>query len=73
MKRYFIRDCKGNIVGNLKGYPTYKGAERQAEMRTAKAHKAIWLAFNANEANLDALGDPKSGRLVYEIKLEDAQ
>lgn len=71
MKRYFIRNCKGNIVGNLKGYPTYKGAERQAEMHTAKAHKAIWSAFYENEANLDALGYPKSDRLIYEIKLEE--
>jgi len=26
MKRYFIRNCLNQIVGNSKGYATYKGA-----------------------------------------------
>ncbi len=26
MERYFIRNCLGQLVGNVKGYATYKGA-----------------------------------------------
>lgn len=26
MERYFIRNCLGQVVGNAKGYATYKGA-----------------------------------------------
>lgn len=26
MERYFIRNCLGQVVGNVKGYATYKGA-----------------------------------------------
>lgn len=65
---YFIFDCKGNIVGNPKGYATYKGAARQAEMRTSKAHKQIWAAFYAEQSNLDRFGYPKTSRLIHEIK-----
>lgn len=69
MDKYFIYDCNGVVVGNVKGYPTYRGAERQAEQGTAKAHKAIWEAFYAKEGSLDAHGYPKQDRLIYEIKL----
>lgn len=44
--RYFIRDCKDNIVGNPKGYPTFRGADIQANSVGSKAYEAIWTAYD---------------------------
>lgn len=41
--RYFIRDCEGRIIGNPKGYDTYKGASRQANH--GKANRQAWNAY----------------------------
>ena len=50
--RYFIFDCTGTIVGNPKGYRTFKGANIQANRKGTKAHKAIVEAFyRARAAN----------------------
>lgn len=45
--KYFIRDCNGEIVGNLRGYATFKGAERQTDIIDSKAYKQIYDAFNS--------------------------
>lgn len=71
MKRYFIRNCLNQVVGNPKGYPTHKGADRQANMKTSKAFADIWNTFNVESDKMDAKGVPASGRLIYSIKLED--
>lgn len=73
MERYYIRDCQDNIVGNPKGYATFKGAERQAEMRGkngSAASRAIWKAFYQVEDELIAQGENTNGRPIYSIKLQ---
>ena len=47
--RYFIRDCNGKIVGNVKGYATIKGATTQQNKRGSKAYNAIWKAYDENK------------------------
>lgn len=68
--KYFIRDAKGNIAGNPKGYPTYKGAERQLNMVGSKAYNQVWNVFNEVSDQMDAQGVPASGRLISSIKRE---
>lgn len=38
---YFIFDCFGNIVGNSRGYRTYKGARVQMNKPNSSAQVAI--------------------------------
>lgn len=45
MKLYFILDCKGNIVGNPKGYRTIRGAIREQDKKGSKAYQSIWRAY----------------------------
>ena len=45
-QRFFIRDCTDTIVGNPKGYPTFKGANIQANKPGSKAYNAIWAAYD---------------------------
>lgn len=71
MKRYFIRDCLNQIVGNPKGYLTHKGAERQCNMTSSKVFGQIWNTFNTESDKQDAQGVPASGRLIYSIKIEE--
>lgn len=68
---YFIYDCFNNVVGNPNGYPTFKGANRQANMRTSKAFKAIWDSFHIQNEALDAAGEPQYDRRIYSIKLKE--
>lgn len=70
MSRYFIRDALNNLAGNTKGYPTYKGAERQCNMIGSKAFNQIWNVFNEKSDRMDAEGEPASGRIIYSIRLE---
>ena len=70
MERYFIRNCLGEVVGNVKGYATYKGAERQCNMTSSKVFANIWNVFNDESDKMDKQGLPASGRLIYNIKLE---
>jgi hypothetical protein len=52
MKTYFIYDCASQIVGNPKGYPTYRGASQQAFSTKSKAYAEIRSAYeNARLAN----------------------
>lgn len=37
MERYFIRNCLGQVVGNVKGYATYKGANMIFNRRQMQA------------------------------------
>jgi hypothetical protein len=45
--RYFIKDCNGTIVGNPKGYNTFRGAQNQQNSHKSKTRQAIWEAFDA--------------------------
>lgn len=46
---YFIYDCNGKVVGNPKGYATFKGAERQQNYPYSKAYCSIWEAYDNRE------------------------
>jgi hypothetical protein len=39
---YFIRDCNDQIVGNPKGYRTFRGANQQANSRFSKINRELW-------------------------------
>ena len=58
---FFIKDCNGTIVGNVKGYSTMRGATHQANGFKCKAYKQIWAAYDARK-----LVDP-SNNLVSAI------
>ncbi len=68
---YFIYDCNDNIVGNPKGYRTFRGADQQANMHKSKAFKTIWENFNQKCTEMDAQGVPAGGRLIYSIRKDD--
>jgi hypothetical protein len=56
---YFIFDCNDNVVGNPKGYATFRGAASQEANPRSPARRAIWAAFDAREAAEIAAGVPK--------------
>lgn len=64
-KRFFIWDCNGNVAGNPNGYPTFRGAQTQAESRKSKAYNQIKAAYDASEKQNASID------LVYKIKLEE--
>jgi hypothetical protein len=70
--RFFIRDCNDQIVGNLKGYTTMRGAEGQTSPRRP-AGRAIWAAVDARKAAEEAAGTPRGmrGTRICSIKLKD--
>ena len=41
---YFIYDCNGSVIGNSKGYRTFRGAERQQNFNL---RSIIWNTFDA--------------------------
>ena len=45
--KYFIYNCVGDVVGNPKGYPTYRGASQQAFSTKTKAYAEIRAAYDA--------------------------
>ena len=59
---FFIYDCNGAIVGNPKGYPTFKGAHIQAHKRNAPAYRAIWAAYDARAVSYDNNRTPLENR-----------
>lgn len=61
---YFIFDCFGNIVGNPRGYRTYKGARIQANTPNSTARKAILDSY-AKQTLRDG------NNLVSQIRLID--
>lgn len=50
---YFIYDCNNQIVGNPKGYSTFKGAEQQQNSTYGKAYREIWEAYYKKVDNAD--------------------
>ena len=71
--RYFIYDCNEKIVGNPKGYRTFRGAEREYNRRGSPAYRAIWASYYAKQAEYFASGVaiPKD-RFISAIRLADA-
>lgn len=41
---FYIYDCTGSLVGNPKGYKTFRGAANQTQGR-AKVCREIWARF----------------------------
>ena len=64
MERYFIRNCLGEVVGNVKGYATYKGAS----MIFNRQKMQVALIDLAHERGV--VGVIKGGVLIGSIKLE---
>jgi hypothetical protein len=42
--KFFILDCNSNIIGNPKGYNTFRGANQQANGKS-KISQQIWETF----------------------------
>ena len=45
MDRFFILDCNGQIVGNVAGYQTIRGAIREERRKGSPAWHALWDAY----------------------------
>lgn len=66
--RYYIHDKSGNVVGNPKGYNTFKGAKQQQNKPGSPAHKSIWNEFYKHE---EMHGKNHSNNLISSIKLHE--
>ena len=62
---FFIYNCKGDIVGNPKGYKTHKGAERQCTMQGRIRSEIFSAFFNKT------FGENPHMTLLYSIKWRD--
>lgn len=63
---YFIYNCKGEVVGNPKGYRTHRGASQQANSWRSKTYKAIWDCFFENKKT-----NPEN-KIIHAIKWNEA-
>lgn len=63
--KYFIFDCNGRVVGNPKGYATFRGADQQQNQRGSSAYNAIWKAYEEKK-NFDP-----TNRLLSKISQVD--
>jgi hypothetical protein len=59
---YFIRDCNGQIVGNAKGYRTFRGASAQVNNRGSKIKNLVWARYTKKEHS-----SPLDRPLVFSI------
>jgi hypothetical protein len=57
---FYIKNCNGDIVGNVKGYRTMRGASRWAKTRTMQ--NLLWDTFYKKETD---------SNLVWEIVSND--
>jgi hypothetical protein len=44
---YYIYDCNDQIVGNPKGYRTFRGANQQANGKRSKVYQVLWDRYHA--------------------------
>jgi hypothetical protein len=44
---FYILDCNDEIVGNKKGYRTFRGANQQAHSPRSKVYREIWSRYYA--------------------------
>ena len=42
---FYIYNCNNEIIGNIKGYRTFKGASTQTTGIRYKVHKLLWDAY----------------------------
>ena len=72
---YFIRDCNNNIVGNPKGYATFRGAVKQQDTPGTPAYRAIWSAYDTRAAQERADHVPFNIRStnICSIRLQDTE
>lgn len=72
--KYFIYDCHGHIVGNPKGYATFRGASRIESGRNSEVRALLWDRFTEKRRQELAAGIPKENcsRGISSIKLGDA-
>jgi hypothetical protein len=70
---FFIRDCNDAIVGNPKGYPTFKGANIQANKPNAPAYRAIWTAYDMREMMYEqtCMPVPLRARGIHSIRFNE--
>ena len=70
---FYIRDCNDNIVGNPKGYATFKGASMQETKTNSPAYRAIWSAFDTRAARELADNVPLEARRrnISSIRIQD--
>jgi hypothetical protein len=47
---YYIYDCNGEVIGNPKGYRTFRGANQQANSRRSKVYPKIWATYEKRKA-----------------------
>lgn len=47
---FFIRDCKGRIVGRATGYKNHAAAIAQCNRRGASVYSQIWRAYEELES-----------------------
>jgi hypothetical protein len=71
--KYFIYDCHGQIVGNPKGYATFRGASRIESGRNSEVRALLWDRFTEKRRQELAAGIPKENcsRGISSIKLGD--
>jgi hypothetical protein len=63
--RFYIQNCQHAIVGNPKGYRTFRGAMQQAENRKGLIYVQILDAYHASKPANPNLN------LVYSIRYID--
>lgn len=70
---FFIRDCNDRIVGNQKGYPTFKGANAQVKIPGSPAYRAIWAAYDQRMTNyhFNCTGPDQRRRNISSIRLNE--
>lgn len=70
---FYIRDCNDAIVGNPKGYATFKGASTQESSPYSAAYRAIWSAFDTRAARELADSVPLEARRrnISSIRIQD--
>jgi hypothetical protein len=62
---YYILDCNNEIVGNKKGYRTFRGANQQAHSTRSKVCEELWRRHYAKRKENPGL------RLVSIIIVEE--
>lgn len=62
---YYIYDCNGEVIGNPKGYRTFRGANQQANSRWSKVYPKLWATYEKRKAQEPAFN------LIMSIEFEE--
>lgn len=71
MDRFYIFDCRGQIVGNPKGYASIKSAEKMMNTPSSKVYAQVWDTFFAQDRDSDKDYGKGYTELVYKVKAKD--